>query len=248
MASSSGIRRGAFDFTWDCIKPIYRKNNELVMGEFDDSNDSDLVCGMLTVYAGTNDQYFGLFSTEAWNSIKNYKIQWASDLLQSPKPDDKFLKKAGNMKISLSCDAMANRLSKILKKSKLREPLTDGNRSHDVPVMNGFRRFFDKITSESFTRESSLGSLIKRERLMGHTGLIKLDKNYFKTHWKELVEEYLEVVPSLIISSEERLKADNNRLRKEKSELQTTRQEMEELKRDMRIVKKYANLNPKDME
>ena len=112
--------------------------------------------------------------------------------------------------------------------------------------MNGFRRFFDKITSESFTRESSLGSLIKRERLMGHNGLIKLDKNYFKTHWKELVEEYLEVVPSLIISSEERLKSDNNRLRKEKSELQTTKQELEELKRDVRLIKKYAKLSPKE--
>lgn len=242
IASSSGIRRGAFDLMWNCIKPIYRRNNELVMGEFDDSDDSEIVCGMLTVYAGTNDQYFGLFSIEAWNSIKNYKTQWVSELLKHPKPDDKFLKKVGSMKISLSCDALANRLNKVLKKSKLREALTDGNRNHDVPVMNGFRRFFDKVTSESFTRESSLGSLIKRERLMGHNGLIKLDKNYFKTHWKELVEEYLEIVPSLIISPEERLKADNNRLRKEKSELETTKQELEELKRDVRIIKKYSNL------
>ena len=132
IASSSGIRRGAFDFTWDCIKPIYRRNNELVMGNFDDSDDSDLVCGMLTVYAGTNEQYFGLFSTEAWNSIKNYRTQWRSDLLQYPNNDDKFLKKVGNVKTPLSCDAMANRLNKVLKKSKIRETLKDGNRNHEV--------------------------------------------------------------------------------------------------------------------
>ena len=84
LASSSGIRRGAFDFTWSCIKPIYRKNGELVMGNFDDNNDSSLVCGMLSVYAGSIEQYFALFSSEAWNAIKVYRTQWKSDTMKFP--------------------------------------------------------------------------------------------------------------------------------------------------------------------
>jgi len=41
---------------------------------------------------------------------------------------------------------------------------------------------------------------------MGHTGLIPLDKNYFREHAYELIEEYLKAVPALTISDEERIK------------------------------------------
>jgi transcription initiation factor TFIID TATA-box-binding protein len=33
---------------------------------------------------------------EAWESIKTYKIQWRSDVLKNPRPDDPFLKRTGN--------------------------------------------------------------------------------------------------------------------------------------------------------
>ena len=42
--------------------------------------------------------------------------------------------------------------------------------------------------------------------MMGHTGLIPLDKNYFREHAYELIEEYLKAVPALTISDEERIK------------------------------------------
>ena len=63
--------------------------------------------------------------------------------------------------------------------------------------MNGFRRFWNKTCKESLSRDSPLGSLIKKEFMMGHTGLIKLDRNYFKTHTLELAEEYLNAVQIL---------------------------------------------------
>ena len=70
---------------------------------------------------------------------------------------------------------------------------------------------------------------------MSHTGLLKLDKNYFRTHWMELVEEYLEAIPSLTISSEERVKAENRRLRKEtKSQEEIRKQMKEELKEELK--------------
>ena len=216
VASSSGIRRGGFDFTWDCIKPIYRRDDKLVMGRYDDSDDTGLVCGMILIYAGSVEQYFALFSPEAWETIKTYKTQWRSDSLQEPQPKDPFLKRTGNRIIPMSCDAMANRLNKILRKAKIRVPLSEGKRNHDIPIMNGFRRFFNKINKETLSRDSPLASLIKKEMMMSHTGLLKLDKNYFQTHWQELVEEYLHAVPALTISPEERIKAENMKLRTER--------------------------------
>lgn len=236
IASSSGIRRGGFDFTWDCIIPIYRKDNDLIMGKYDDTDSSDLVCGMISVYKGSNEQYFGLFTPEAWNGIKNYQTDWRATTLQDPNPKDPFLKRAGPVVNPLTCNAMANRLNKIIKKAKVRLPLTDGQRIHEIPIMNGFRRYFNKINKETFSKDSPLASLIKKEMMMSHTGLLKLDKNYFQTHWKELVEEYLEAIPALTISSEERVKAENKRLRKEKL---TKEQEKQELKQELKEEFRY---------
>ena len=233
LASSSGIRRGGFNFTWDCIKPVYRRNDNLVMGNYDDEDDSDTICGIITVYAGSNEQYFAMFTPEAWEAIKVYRTKWRSDTLKEPQPKDPFLKRAGNSVISLSCDAIANRLNKILKKAKIREPLEAGKRNYDVPIMNGFRRFFNKINKETFSKDSPLAALIKKEMMLSHTGLLKLDKNYFQTHWKELVDEYLEAVPSLTISAEHRVKAENKRLRKEKSNLEQKIEENQLVKNEV---------------
>ena len=57
-------------------------------------------------------------------------------------------------------------------------------------MMNGFRRFFNKACKESLSNESPLAALIKKEYMMGHAGLVKLDRNYFKTHVLELAAEY----------------------------------------------------------
>lgn len=235
IAASSGMRRAGFDFTWDCIKPVYRRDGNLVMGNYDDDNDSDIVCGMITVYAGSTEQYFAMFTPEAWESIKTYRIQWRSDVLKNPKPDDPFLKRTGNTVSVLSCDAMANRMSKVLRKAKIREPLKAGKRNYKVPIMNGFRRYFNKINKEVLSKDSPLAALIKKEMMLSHTGLIKLDKNYFQTQWKELVEEYVEAVPALTISSEERVKAENKTLRSEKlNEEQIRKQMKDELKKELK--------------
>ena len=245
ISSSSGIRRGGFDFTWNCIHPVYKKNDNFVMGNFDDEGDSNLICGMITIYKKTSEQYMAMFSPEAWHAIKNYQTQWRKETGQFPKPEHPFLKQSGMLVKKLSVDSAAQKIIKILHRSGLRDNLVNGKRRHEIPVMNGFRRFFNKINKETLSDDSPLASLIKKELMMSHTGLIHLDKNYFKTHWQELVKEYLNAIPSLTISAEERVKADNLRLRKEKSELEITRAEMEVMKRDVRIIKKYASFLPK---
>ena len=78
--------------------------------------------------------------------------------------------------------------------------------------MNGFRRFWNKTCKESASGESSVASLIKKEYMMGHRGLVALDQNYFKTNLMELVVEYVKVVADLTIDDSERLKQSNRRM------------------------------------
>lgn len=44
---------------------------------------------------------------------------------------------------------------------------------------------------------------------MGHSELVSFDKNYFKIHVYELAEEYLNVVPNLIVDDSTRLRESN---------------------------------------
>ena len=78
-------------------------------------------------------------------------------------------------------------------------------------MMNGFRRFWNKACKESLSRESPLAALIKKEYMIGHAGLVKLDHNYFKAHVLELAEEYVLSVPALTIGDAERLRMENIR-------------------------------------
>ena len=247
LASSSGVRRGGFDFTWDCIRPVYKTGDGgLAMGRYDDDDGGragDVACGIITVYAGSNEQYFAMFTPEAWEAVRTYRIQWRSSVMGGPRPRDRFLKRAGDHAKPLSCDAVANRLNKILKRANIREPLKTGQRTHEVPVMNGFRRYFNKINKETFSRDSPLASLIKKEMMLSHTGLLKLDTNYFQTHWKELVEEYLDAVPSLIISSEYRTRAENRRLREEKSELEAKNEELQKMRSEIDRINQMLDVS-----
>jgi len=119
---------------------------------------------------------------------------------------------------------------RLAKDTGLRNPLAQGKRRHNVPLMNGFRRFFNKLVKESDSRDSTLAQLIKKERMMGHkTGLIPLDANYFKTHVSELIEEYLQAVPNLTISEELRKQVKIDELGKENAELKRSDLEIQRL-------------------
>ena len=81
--------------------------------------------------------------------------------------------------------------------------------------------------------------------MMGHIGLTKLDKNYYKTHTLELAEEYINAIPDLTISDEERTKAENRRLRREKSEIQKKNEELLNMKEDMDKIKHRMDISDK---
>jgi len=248
ISSSSGIRVGGLSgLTWNDLVPVYKVNDKLVL-EIKESeiNESEIVCAVLRVYRNTSEEYPALITPEAYNSIMSYRNSWINETMQNPKPENPLLKNSGLFVKPINESAIRKRIERILINSGIRTSLEKSKRRHEIPAMNGFRRFFNKVNKETISQDSTLASLIKKEYMMSHTGLVKLDRNYFKTHIFELVEEYLNAVPSLTISNEQRLKSENHVLRKEKSELETTKQELEELKRDVRLIKKYSNLIPKN--
>ena len=70
---------------------------------------------------------------------------------------------------------------------------------YNVPGMNGFRRFCNKAMKDAKSADSTISSLIKKERMLGHRGLIDLDDNYFENNLHELAKEYLSAVQNLTI-------------------------------------------------
>lgn len=223
IAASSGIRLGAFELKWEDLKPVYKLDGRLSLELTESEVDkSRVVCVILTVYRDSIEEYPAFITPEAYNAILDYRTEWIREVGKEPRPVNPLFKKEGSLVIPLSPNAIKARIDEVLKKAGLRIPLVKGKRRHEVPVMNGFRRFFNKANKETLSKDSPLAALIKKEFQMGHTGLVKLDRNYFQAHILELVEEYLNAVPNLTISDEERAKAENIKLRKEKSELEKT--------------------------
>ncbi|KAF6246232.1 integrase [Nitrosopumilus sp. b3] len=224
LAASSGIRAGAFTFQWKHVIPIYLHNERYVWEEQDVTEsvtqNAPIVAAMIRIYANSNSEYIAFTTPECWNAIQGYRQQWIQEIRHEPKPDDPFFKKSGPFVRVLSEMGLRKRLERILKESGIRPPLPTGVRRHKVPAFNGFRRFFNKANKKSLSNNSLLASLIFKETMMGHGGLIQLDKNYFKSHIYELIEEYVDAVPNLTISTELRLQAENNKLSEEKSELE----------------------------
>jgi len=238
IASSSGIRLGAFDFLWGDVKPVYFNDGKFLFESYDVTESVDkeckVVCAIIKVYRDAKESYYAFITPETYDSVLEYKQTWIQKTGFEPRDEDPFFVRNVRVKkqkfVSLSESGLSSRILRLSKYAGLRNPLAQGKRRHNVPLMNGFRRFFNKSIKETDSRDSTLAQLIKKERMMGHkTGLILLDANYFKTHVSELIEEYLEVVPNLTISEELRKQVKIEQLGKEITELKRSELEIQKL-------------------
>ena len=234
LYASSGIRAGAFDFRWKHIVPVYQHENKYLW-EYQDitesvSKNGVIVCAMIKIYAGSDSEYLAFMTPECWNGVEAYRDLWIKETGKEPKPDDPFFKQQGMLVMPLGYSGIRKRLERLLKESGLRTPLPRDRRRYKIPPFNGFRRFFNKQNKKALSKNGVLASLILKESHMGHTGLIKLDKNYFKEHIAELIDEYIPAIPNLTISDAARKEADNIKLRKRNQDLENKDNEIEGLK------------------
>lgn len=247
IASSSGIRLGAFDFLWGDLKPVYHYDGKFLFESYDVTESVEkegrIVCAIIKVYGDAKESYFAFITPEAYDSVLEYRQTWIQKTGLEPRDDDPFFVRNVRVKnqkfVSLSEWGLSSRILRLAKDAGLRNPLAQGKRRHNVPLMNGFRRFFNKSIKESDSRDSTLAQLIKKERMMGHkAGLIPLDANYFKTHVSELIEEYLQAVPNITISEELRKQVKIEKQEKEITELKRSGLEIQKLQAQQVIDRK----------
>ena len=203
IMASSGVRIGGMELKWRHIIPFYGDGGDLREGrgilEEEEDASRPVACAMLRVYGNTSAEYAAFITPEAYGAVQDYRAVWAREAGREPKPSDPFLKRAGPSVAGLTSNGIKQRAYKAIWSAGLRGSQTKEGRRYNVPGMNGFRRFCNKAMKDATSADSPISSLIKKERMLGHSGLVRLDKSYFKTTPSELAKEYLDAVPGLTI-------------------------------------------------
>jgi len=253
LGASSGVRAGGFPIKWENIHPIYQVEDQYVW-EPEEVTESisekyPIICGMLKIYADSNAEYFGFVTPEWLDTVQIYKESWIKETSRIPRPEDPLFKRAGPLVRELKYDSIRKRMERVVDDSGVRKLLPDSKQKYNIPLFNGLRRFFNKQNKKSFSKNSKLASLILKETMMGHEGLIKLDKNYFKEHIDELIEEYIQSIPYLTIDDSTRTQLELDKVNKEKSDLEKQKEtnqvlkgELDRISEDLEKVKQWREI------
>ncbi|MCH8914959.1 MAG: hypothetical protein IIA82_03845 [Thaumarchaeota archaeon] len=244
-SSSGGLRLGAWNgLRWADVFPIYHVEGKYKI-ELKDGEQGNVVCAGMVIYKSTPEQYTALISLEAWKKLQEYKKVWTKKMSRLPTDSDHLMLDRTS-KMSITSKTVKGRMQKLLIKSGLRGPLTEGKRRHTVPTTHGFRRYWDKVMMQTESTKGTLSALVIKERLLGHYGLVKTDKNYFWTDVLEHVPEYLQAMSDLMISDKYRLKEkleeieiENQKLSQANYEKQLALGRLSELEAKVERMQKY---------
>lgn len=211
VLSSSGVRAGGLDLAWGDVTPIYLVDGRLALDP--GPGDHKIACAALRVYRGSPECYTTFITPEAHRALQEYGRDTWRDLrgLEASPSDPVFIRSKG-APVQASEKLLEKRIRRMVTQARLHDRNGGQVRRHKVPLMNGFRRFFNKVGKEALSHDSPLAALIKKEYMMGHQGTTPLDQNYFKTDVLELAAEYVNVVPELTIDDSERLKRSTRRM------------------------------------
>ncbi|MDE1766374.1 MAG: hypothetical protein KGI27_08910 [Thaumarchaeota archaeon] len=250
--SSSGIRVGAWeDQVWGNIRPIYDAGDGTYIHDVIKAGAKPkIVCASIVVYDETSSKYLSLISIEAWDKLQAVKEKWIRRRGREPRTDDPIFITRYKDGRAFSKIGIKNKLNKLILKSGVQKPLTEGQRNHEVPMTHGMRKRWNKIMSEQKINGESQANLIRKERLFGHkVGVTKLDNSYFYSEIEESIPQYLQAMRELMISDEYRNRRDLQILKDENQKLQQTIKEkdnalqmVEELKAKMERLEKYQRI------
>ncbi|MGI0006584.1 MAG: hypothetical protein ACREAR_01150 [Nitrosotalea sp.] len=248
-SSSAGFRVGAWnDQIWGNIYPVYEINGEYKVTLEKEDKDAKVVCAAMMIYKNSPEEYITLISIEAWNKLLEYKKVWTSRMKREPVDSDPLILERRLEKniITLTDTAVSRRILKLLIQSGMRAPLTEGKRRHEVPMTHGFRRYWDKVMMETTKKRGTLSALVIKERLMGHDGIVGTDKNYYWTDILDMVPDYLQAMPYLMISEENRLvqkleaeKLERQRLEQANKEKDIALEKLGELEEKVRRMERF---------
>lgn len=248
-SSSGGLRVGAWnDVRWSDVFPVYKVGEEYKI-DLSKNETGRIVCAAMRVYRGTTEEYTALISIEAWQKLEEYRKIWVAKMKRDPTDSEPLILERFSKPMGITSIAVKMRIEALLVSSGIRTPLLEGKRRHVVPATHGFRRYWNKVMMNSQRKRGTLSALVIKERLMGHGGLVKTDKNYFWADVLDLVPDYLEAMYDLMINDEERLvqkledeKAKSSKLSKANLEKDFALERMHELEAKVQRILKYQKI------
>ena len=248
VLASSGVRLGGLALKWGDLTPIYMADGRLTA---DPGGGGEVACVALNVYAGSPENHTAFITPEAYSALQEGRRMRADSMGRQPDPEDYLFLATKLVPRKASEQIIAKRVRQMATKAGLRDKRTKNGPRFPTQLVHGFRKFFSKTCKERLSG-GSLASLIRIEYMMGHVGLVPLDRNYFKTSMLEMAAVYVKVVPDLTIDDTERLRhtirrmsASMRELEAEKNGLMARLEELEAAK-DARIaqLEKIQSMEP----
>jgi hypothetical protein len=221
---SSGIRVGAWDYLrWKDIIPM--------------EQEGKVVASKIIVYSGDKDQYTSFISLEAYTELKKWidyridsgeKITGDSWLMRDLWNIEKYARGMLTAPKKLKSSGVKRLIERALKAQGIRKNLPAGQKRYEFQTDHGFRKFFKTHTEQTMRP-------INIETLMGHsTGI---SDSYYRPNENELLKDYLNAIPELTISKENRLVTDAEKLRIHSSGIEENKNEIAQLKEEIRKIK-----------
>lgn len=219
---SSGIRVGAWNYLqWRHISPIER--------------NGQVVAAKITVYAGSEEEYFSFVTPEAYHELHKWMIyrQESGEAIgdQSWLMRNIWDTKRGYMKglvtapKKLKSSGVKRLMEDALWTQGLRKKLAEGKRRHEFQTDHGLRKWFKTHC------ELSRMQPINIEELMDHsTGI---SDSYYRVTESQLLEDYLNAVPYLTISTENRLILENQEIKHHNDILESDKDEVILLRKEL---------------
>ncbi len=245
VLASSGVRLGGLALKWRDLTPIYLVDGRLTV---DPGEGGEVACVAINVYTGSPESYTTFITPEAYRAIQESGQMWADGTGSQPDPEHYLFLATKLLPHKASEPVIAKRVRRMATKAGLRNKRTKNGTRFPTQLVHGFRKFFNKTCKEKLSGDS-LASLIRTEYMMGHQGLVSLDKNYFKTSMLEMAAEYMKVIRDLTIDDADRLKISNKILSENIQEMESKKaEELASMKEELAHMKEEMARRDKEVE
>ena len=235
VLASSGVRLGGLELTWGDLTPIYLVDGRLTA---DPDKDGEVACVALNVYAGSSENYTAFATPEAYRALQAYGRTWAEMMKCQAGPKDPIFLATKLLPRPIKTPAIAMRIRRMASKAGLRNQDSKNGPRFNTQLVHGFRKFFNKTCKEAMSGDT-VAVTTRLEYMMGHRGLVALDRNYFKTDMLEMAAVYLEAVPDLTISDVDRLKNSTQRMSANIQELESKDASIDDLQKKVADLEKH---------
>ena len=234
---SSGVRLGAWDYLkWGHISPQTRNNK--------------LVCALVEVYQGTDEQYPTLITAETYNTLKEW-MDFRENSGEIITPDSCLMRDYWDTEEGfthgmareperLKSSGIKSLIDSAVRRQGLRKNLTDGKKRHEVQLNHSFRKFHETQLIKANLKQVDINIL------QGHANEGMIDHYYRPSSDPNnriddyLINEFLKAEKFLIIDEVIR---DVDKLKEEfKKELTAEiknnyEQQIKELRKEMLFTK-----------